>query len=77
MVFVLGSLNIKVPYFMKDPKRDHNFDKHPLTTQPRREALEPSNVPKEPHQRCRGTRTRSHTSPASILEGSRDLVSRL
>ena len=27
----LGTLNIRVPYYIKDPKRDHNFDNHPHT----------------------------------------------
>ena len=25
----LGTLNIRVPYYNRDPKRDHNFDNHP------------------------------------------------
>ena len=29
MVPFLGTLNISVPYYNKDPKRDHNFDNHP------------------------------------------------
>ena len=26
----LGTLNIRGPYYNRDPKRDHNFDNHPF-----------------------------------------------
>ena len=27
--FLLGTLNIRGPYYNRDPKRDYNFDNHP------------------------------------------------